>query len=210
MSTKEKCSLQEVFLEKAKKIHGNRYNYDLVEYKNNKIKVKIICEKHGVFLQQPNHHTLGRGCMKCGRDVCANLFRKELNKNQIKFLKQNIDKLTMKEFQEKFNLNDHTIRREMKKHKIKWISESYGPIYKDIPRHLWYALRVGAKSRNLVVEITPKNIWDLFIKQNRLCALSGIEIYFGKTKNEETTASVDRIDSNLGYIITNIQIVHKK
>lgn len=214
MITEEKRNLlKEVFLEKAKKVHGDRYNYELVDYtnyKNNKIKIPIICQKHGTFFQQPNHHISGRGCMRCGRDVCANIFKKELNNDQIKFLRQNIDKMTMVEFQKEFNLNDQTIRKEMKRYNIKWISEDYGPIYEDIPKYLWRGLCNGAKTRNLVVEITPKNIWDLFIKQNRLCALSGIEICFGKTRKGVNTASVDRIDSSLGYIISNIQIVHKK
>jgi len=38
----------EQFLEKAKSIHGEEYDYSLVEYKNNSTKVKIICIKHGV------------------------------------------------------------------------------------------------------------------------------------------------------------------
>jgi len=46
--------------------HGDRYNYKLVEYKNNRIKVKIICSEHGVFKQSPNHHLSGRNCPKCG------------------------------------------------------------------------------------------------------------------------------------------------
>jgi hypothetical protein len=32
-------------------LKNNNYDYSLVEYKNNKTKVKIICEKHGVFEQ---------------------------------------------------------------------------------------------------------------------------------------------------------------
>jgi len=46
-------------------IHNYRYDYSLVEYKNNKTKIKIICHKHGVFLQTPNKHNQGSGCPKC-------------------------------------------------------------------------------------------------------------------------------------------------
>jgi hypothetical protein len=211
-TTKGVKKLHEEFIKKAKEKHGDKYSYELINdtnynYKN---KVPIICQKHKIFFQQPNHHLSGRGCAKCGRDVCASMFKKTLTDEQITFLKNNIEKMSMVEFQKEFKLNDQTIRKEMKRHNIKWISENYGPIYEDIPKNLWNNLLSGAKSRNLTVEITPKDIWDLFIKQNKLCALSGIEIYFGKTKRGKTTASVDRIDSNLGYIITNIQIVHKK
>ena len=39
----------QIFITKAKAIHGDLYDYSLVDYINNKTKVKIICSKHGVF-----------------------------------------------------------------------------------------------------------------------------------------------------------------
>ena len=56
---------QEEFIEKAREIHGDNYDYSLVKYKGNKLKVKIICLKHGIFEQTPNHHMRGIGCSKC-------------------------------------------------------------------------------------------------------------------------------------------------
>ena len=56
---------KEKFIQKARKVHGNKYDYSLVEYRSNKIKVKIICPKHGIFEQTPNSHLKGRGCRKC-------------------------------------------------------------------------------------------------------------------------------------------------
>ena len=56
----------EQFIEKAKQIHGDTYDYSLVEYKNNKTKVKIICSIHGVFEQEANSHLQGFNCLKCG------------------------------------------------------------------------------------------------------------------------------------------------
>ncbi len=53
------------FLEKSKIIHGNRYDYSLVEYKRSFDKVKIICKIHGIFHQSPHHHKNGRGCSLC-------------------------------------------------------------------------------------------------------------------------------------------------
>jgi len=55
----------EQFISRSKKIHGNKYDYSLVEYNGNKIKVKIICHKHGVFLQSPNSHLRNHGCPSC-------------------------------------------------------------------------------------------------------------------------------------------------
>ncbi len=53
------------FIVNSKKIHGDKYDYSLVDYKNNKIKVKIICPEHGIFLQTPNSHLQGHGCKLC-------------------------------------------------------------------------------------------------------------------------------------------------
>jgi hypothetical protein len=55
----------ETFIEKAQKIHGNKYDYSKVEYKKSSEKVCIICPIHGEFWQTPNSHLNGRGCPKC-------------------------------------------------------------------------------------------------------------------------------------------------
>ena len=53
------------FIEKAIKIHGDTYDYSLVEYKNMKTKVKIVCKNHGVFEQRADNHLSGKGCSLC-------------------------------------------------------------------------------------------------------------------------------------------------
>ena len=53
------------FIEKAKEIHGDKYDYSKVEYINNQTKVCIICPEHGEFWQTPNCHLKGKGCIKC-------------------------------------------------------------------------------------------------------------------------------------------------
>ena len=53
------------FVKKAKEIHGDKYNYSKVEYKNNRTKVCIICPEHGEFWQTPDGHLSGCGCPKC-------------------------------------------------------------------------------------------------------------------------------------------------
>ena len=58
----------EQFVEKARKIHGDRYDYSKVEYKNTKTKVCIICPTHGEFWQSPNSHLRKHGCPKCKID----------------------------------------------------------------------------------------------------------------------------------------------
>lgn len=53
------------FIKRSKKKHGNKYNYSLVDYKNSKTKIKIICKEHGVFEQRPYSHIQGDGCIFC-------------------------------------------------------------------------------------------------------------------------------------------------
>lgn len=83
--------------------------------------------------------------------------------------------------------------------------------YEEIYGSRWASWRIGAENRNLEFSITIQYGWEIFIGQNRKCALSGIDLNFGgKWNSSNTTASLDRIDSSKGYIVGNIQWVHKK
>lgn len=56
----------EEFIQKAKTIHGEKYDYSMVQYCGSHTKVKIICPVHGEFEQKPNDHLCGKGCKNCG------------------------------------------------------------------------------------------------------------------------------------------------
>ena len=57
---------KEQFVEKAKKIHGIKYDYSKVNYINSQTKVCIICPEHGEFWQRPNSHiSMKTGCPQC-------------------------------------------------------------------------------------------------------------------------------------------------
>ncbi|WHP05797.1 hypothetical protein QLH32_17615 [Acinetobacter corruptisaponis] len=56
---------QNDFVEKAIKIHGDKYDYSDTLYISSKQKIKIICKTHGLFEQTPNSHLGGQGCAKC-------------------------------------------------------------------------------------------------------------------------------------------------
>ena len=73
----------EEFIEEAKKIHNDKYNYSCVDYQNTKTNVSIICKIHGPFLQKPHNHLAGKGCRICGN----NNIKKKLTKNTEKFVK---------------------------------------------------------------------------------------------------------------------------
>lgn len=55
----------EEFIVQAKEVHGDKYDYSLVEYSNAKSKVSIVCKEHAEFSQKANHHLRGVGCPKC-------------------------------------------------------------------------------------------------------------------------------------------------
>lgn len=74
----------EEFIKRAKEVHGERYDYSLVDYKKSQTKIKIICHEHGIFEQRPNDHLSNKGCKQCGL--------KQKNKNKTLSLKQFIEK----------------------------------------------------------------------------------------------------------------------
>jgi very-short-patch-repair endonuclease len=53
------------FVQDAKQVHGDRYDYSSVDYKNKDANVIIVCRRHGQFNQSPHNHLLGAGCPKC-------------------------------------------------------------------------------------------------------------------------------------------------
>ena len=53
------------FINKAKLIHGDKYDYSKVDYKKSKEKVIIICSEHGEFEQTPKNHLENKSCLKC-------------------------------------------------------------------------------------------------------------------------------------------------
>ena len=81
--------------------------------------------------------------------------------------------------------------------------------YENILGSAWASWRIGAKSRNIDFLITIEDAWEIFEKQNRKCALTGIGLNFRKGETRIQTASLDRIDSNLPYTKENCQWVHK-
>ena len=56
----------EGFIQRARKVHGNWYDYSKVIYVAAISKFTIICPEHGEFEQRPANHCTGRGCRECG------------------------------------------------------------------------------------------------------------------------------------------------
>jgi hypothetical protein len=68
------CSKTDIYINKAREKHGDKYDYSLVDYKTAKIKISIICKNHGIFYQTPNAHLNGLGCRLCGNKKISERF----------------------------------------------------------------------------------------------------------------------------------------
>jgi very-short-patch-repair endonuclease len=69
-------------------VHGNKYDYSLVKYKNGKEPVTVICPKHGDFETLPINHLRGVGCPICSESKGERLVSLILERNQIDFERQ--------------------------------------------------------------------------------------------------------------------------
>lgn len=72
---------QEEFIEKSKKVHGDKFDYSLSEYVNCNTPVCIVCPIHGKFWQTPLHHMNKIGCPYCNES--------HLEREMAIFLKEN-------------------------------------------------------------------------------------------------------------------------
>ena len=96
LKTKLKQMLtKEEFIEKARKIHGDKYDYSKIEYKGAYVPICIICHKknrngveHGEFWQTPHAHLNGNGCPTCKESRCEKYIRVCLLEQNIKFIPQ--------------------------------------------------------------------------------------------------------------------------
>ncbi len=75
----------EEFIEKAKLVHEDKYDYSKVQYVNTATKVCIICPEHGDFWQTPNNHLFGAGCPTCPESNMEGEIRHLLLANNIAF-----------------------------------------------------------------------------------------------------------------------------
>lgn len=117
-----KKSNTENFIQKSREVHGaDKYDYSLVEYKNNNTKVIIICKIHGIFEQIPRSHTSGVGCPKCGKGtINKDLFikkSKEVHGDRYDYTK----------------VNDYNFQNTKN---VEIICKSHGSFYMDPKRHI--------------------------------------------------------------------------
>ena len=125
-----KISLSE-FIERAVLVHNNTYDYSLVRYETTKDKIKIRCNKHGVFEQECDSHLQGHGCPTCG-------FQMSKGENEICELLESLnipyhrrDRSLIKPFELDIVIPEHNLAIEF--NGLIWHSELYG---KDKTYHI--------------------------------------------------------------------------
>lgn len=75
---------KDIFIKKAREVHGDKYDYSKVDYVNNSTNVTITCPIHGEFKQAPSNHLAGKGCYWCGRKSAQN----KITSNTEQFIKK--------------------------------------------------------------------------------------------------------------------------
>ena len=152
------------FIIKANEKHKDKYNYSLVEYKNNKTKVKIIYSEHGIFEQLPINHLSGKGCNKCsGKNLSLNEFISKC------------DKIHNKKY------NYSLVTTSKSKTKIKIICPIHGIFEQETTQHLsnhgCYQCKLNDKKKPKEVFIT-----ESIIKHNNKYDYSLVDYVDSKSK----------------------------
>lgn len=145
------------FIKKSTKKHKNKYDYSLVQYENNRKKVKIICPIHGIFEQSPSEHIKG-GCRKCGINVTSNKKRLKITD----FIER-----ANKIHNNRYDYSNSVYRGH--KHKIKIICPVHGEFEQIVNSHLNGSgcfMCKQSKGEKKIKEFLVKNNID-FIPQKR-------------------------------------------
>jgi ssDNA-binding Zn-finger/Zn-ribbon topoisomerase 1 len=80
--------------------------------------------------------------------------------------------------------------------------------YEDI-LYSWFDVKKrSARDRGYAWDLEIEDVWQMYVDQDKKCALSGMDIGWSKS-GMTATASIDRIDSSEGYLLENVQLVHK-
>lgn len=103
--------------------------------------------------------------------------------------------------------NKHQMCEDCRRASGSWAWQGVG----EFPGSHYREIYHSAQARGFTLEVTKDYLWDLYLKQDRRCAFTGWKIRFmsSYSRKHEKTASLDRIDSSVGYVEGNLQWVHR-
>jgi len=194
------------FIKDASERHGGFYDYTKAIYVGHTKNIEIICPIHGSFFQGVYRHLKGKGCRKCGHKKRVEKWRTKYIESDDIFIKKFYAKYGSQFCAEVLNKSVHVIRFRAYQLGVKRNSPKLN--HAHVPGRLWANLLSNTKHRGLSLEITPDDIYELYIKQNKKCALTGRPMTLCND-SKISEVSIDRINNTKGYTVTNIQLVHK-
>lgn len=163
INSNKRTLTKEQFIEKSKIVHGDKYDYSLVEYKNSETKVKIFCKKcQKLFEQKANNHLQGYGCPNCRSSRGEEKILNYLTNNKIIFEKQKTYKeLYIKSSKAKLRYDFYIPSKNLlieyngRQH-YEWVKD-FNKTYKDLlySRHRDWLKRKYAIKNNINLLIIP-------------------------------------------------------
>ena len=160
----------EEFIEKAKKIHGNEYDYSIVDYQGAKVPVTIICKNGHVYSQMPNKHLSGHGCPYCTHNVSNQ--EKEIREyiESLGFKTKTSDRKTLTDTKE-LDLIIPSKKIAIEFDGLYWHCENMKP---DKKYHLNKTLECDKKGLRLIHIFEDEWIYKKEIVKSRLCSILGV------------------------------------
>ena len=186
-----------IFIEKANKIHDNKYDYSLVDYKSAFEPIKIICKIHGIFIQTPTRHFTSHGCYKCSISY---------SKPQIEWIEFIINKLKLdieyKNNTGEYKILDSRYHADGYHRDSNTILEFQGCFY-----HGCYECFPNRNDMNKVIKKTHKELYQKTIKKKKYCINNGFkflqiwECYWNNIKKDES-----KLDKYIEYLKKKLNI----
>jgi hypothetical protein len=159
-SLKQSLSTKQ-FIEKALKVHGNKYDYSKVKYINNHVPVCIICKKHGEFWQTPAKHLIGQGCTKCNESKLETEIRTLLEENKIDYIQE----------------CDCSVFKWLKKQRLDFYLPKYNIAIECQGEQHYFPVSFGSLSE-VNTKQRFKNILDYDNRKRKGCEENGIKLLY--------------------------------
>lgn len=189
-----------------------------LEFVQNKLGVKAIAKKYNINSSNSVSQAIGRfGLTRENQKTkLKNITREWLYQKYVVEDLSAIDivklfglkrKASILALLKKFQIPVRETTKTKKFKKFCMDNRSYG----EMTSNYFSSIKCGAAVRKLEWGIDGNYLWELFLKQERKCAISGVDLVMCDTclTKKTQTASVDRIDSSIGYTKQNVQWIHK-